>query len=158
MPAYKNLDPPAGYEMRTRYNAPLLIGGGIVLGMTYATSLIYAGGKNFENGLGSLAVPIFGPWMALGARDFSCNVDTSGSVSEIEDSQKQAEACIANQTSTAGILVGLGVGQLVGASLLTIGVLDREKQWLRADLAGVQARLDVFAAPGWAGLGARGQF
>lgn len=152
------MDPPSGYEMRTRYNGPLLLGGGIVLGMTYATSLLYGAGKKFENSLGSLALPVFGPWMALGSRDFSCEVDTSGSVSDIEDSQKEAEACIANQTATAGILVGLGVGQLVGASLLTIGLLDREKQWLRTDLAGVETRFDVVATPDFAGLGARGRF
>lgn len=144
--------------MRTKWNAPLLAGGGIVLGLTYTMSLLYGGGKNFENGLGSLAVPIFGPWLALGARDFSCNVNTDGTVSEIEASQKKAEACIANQTATAGILVGLGVGQLVGMSLLTVGMLDREKQWIRTDLFGMQTRFDVVASPGWTGLTASGEF
>ncbi len=158
LPAYKNLDPPPGYEMRTRFNGPLLVGGGIVMGMTYATSLIYGAGQKFENGLGALAFPVFGPWMALGSRDFTCDVNTDGSVSDIEDSQEEAEACIANQTATAGILVGLGVGQLVGASLMTIGLLDRERQWLRTDIAGVATRFDVIATPGWTGLGARGEF
>lgn len=158
LPAYQKAEPPPGYELRTKWNAPLLVGGGLVMGLTYTMSLIYGGGKSFENGLGSLAVPVFGPWMALGARDFSCNVDTDGTVSEIEESQKKAEACIANQTATAGILVGLGVGQLVGASLFTVGILDREKQWIRSDLLGIQARVDVMASPGWAGLTASGAF
>lgn len=129
-----------------------------MLGATYTMSLLYGAGKSFENGLGSLAVPILGPWLALGARDFSCNVDTDGTVDEIEDSQKKAEACIANQTATAGILVGLGVGQLVGTSLFTVGLLDREKQWIRSDLLGVKARVDVVASPAWAGLTATGEF
>lgn len=158
LPAYREAEPPPGYELRIKWNAPLLAGGGIVLGATYIMSMIYGAGKNFENGLGSLAVPIFGPWMALGARDFSCNVNTDGTVSEIEDSQKKAEACIANQTATAGILVGLGVGQLVGTSLLTVGILDREKQWIRSDLLGIQARLDVALSPGWTGVTASGEF
>jgi hypothetical protein len=158
LPAYSKAEVPPGYELRAKWNVPLLAGGGIVLGMTYTMSLVYGAGKSFENGLGSLAVPIFGPWMALGARDFSCNVDTGGTVDEIEASQKKAEACIANQTATAGILVGLGVGQLVGTSLLMVGLLDREKQWIRSDLLGIRARVDVVASPAWTGLSARGEF
>jgi hypothetical protein len=158
LPAYPKMDPPPGYVLKTYFNGALLGGGGLVLAVTWGSSIGYGASQDFDNGLGALAVPVLGPWMALGKRDFSCDVRTTTDITGIEDSQNDVEACIANQTSTAGFLVGLGVGQLVGTALLTVGILDRRKRWVRMDIAGLQVDWDAVATPAFSGVSARGQF
>jgi hypothetical protein len=155
------MEPPPGYVEKSKWNVALLAGGGLVLAVTYGTAIGYGASQNFENGLGALGVPVLGPWMAMGQRDFTCDIEqpTLGSTpDDIDRSQAKAQACIANQTATAGFLVGLGVGQLVGASLFTVGLLDHKRQWVRMDLAGVQTEFDIVATPSWSGLTARGRF
>lgn len=153
---YRDLDPPPGYVEKHRFNGALLGGGGLVLGLTYGASIIYGGAHKFENGLGGLAVPVIGPWIAIGGRDFTCDVDTS--LNGLDVSTKETQECVAAQTQTAAFLVGLGIGQFIGASLLTVGLLDRRRSWLRADLAGVQMEFDVSPWPGASGISARGTF
>lgn len=152
---YKNLDPPDGYVEKHRFNGALLGGGGLVLGITYLTSIFYGASFGFENGLGSLGVPVLGPWLSIAKRDFTCDVDTS--LSGL-DSTDETQECVASQTKTAAFLVGLGIGQLVGASLVTVGLLDRRKVWLRADLAGLAVDFDVVATPTNTGIWAHGSF
>lgn len=158
LPAYKDLAPPPGYVETRQWNAAFLVGGGVVLAATYAASLGYGASQDYENGLGGLAVPVFGPWISLANRDFNCDVDSATDVDGIADSQESLETCIAEQTTAAGFLVGLGVGQLVGAALVTVGLLDSRRRWVRADLAGVEVGFDVAANPYFSGLQATGQF
>jgi O-succinylbenzoate synthase len=70
----------------------------------------------------------------------------------------ETQECVAAQTQAAAFLVGLGIGQFIGASLLTVGLLDRRRTWLRADLAGIQVDFDVSPWPGTTGFSARGTF
>jgi hypothetical protein len=143
---------------RSRFNTALIGGGALVLGITYGAAIAYGGSQSFENGLGAVAVPVLGPWIAIGNRDFTCNVDTDPSLDGLESSTNETQACVANQTQTAAFLVGLGVGQLVGASLITVGLLDRKRSWVRADLAGMQVDFDVVAVPQLTGIVAQGTF
>ena len=161
LPAYGKMESPPGYVEKSKWNVALLAGGGLVLAVTYGTAIGYGASQNFENGLGALAIPVLGPWMAMGQRNFTCELEqlTAGvDIDEFERSQAEAQACIANQTATAGFLVGLGVGQLVGASLLTVGLLDHKRQWVRMDLAGIEAQFDIVATRSWSGLTVRGRF
>jgi hypothetical protein len=130
-----------------------------VLGITYVAAIAYASSQGFENGLGAVAVPVLGPWLAIGQRDFTCAVNTTPSdVDMLEGSTAETQKCVASQTQTAAFLVGLGVGQLVGASLLTVGLLDRKRSWVRADLAGLTVDFDVVSSPQGGGIWAHGSF
>jgi hypothetical protein len=145
------------------FNRSLLWSGGVLLVITYGISVGYTAAHSDEEGMGAMAVPILGPWLALGRRKFSCDIDAglpSGvdGIGDIEDSAEDAQACWANQVKVGAIMTGLGVGQLVGAFMVTAGFIDQKRSWIRADLAEVSVRIDPLAGPGLTGLVASGSF
>lgn len=130
-----------------------------MLGITYVAAIAFAGSQGYDNGLGAVVVPVLGPWLAIGQRDFTCSVNTTPTdVDMLEGSTADTQECVASQTKTAAFLVGLGVGQLVGASLLTVGLLDRRRSWVRADLAGLTVDFDVAPGPQGGSIWAHGTF
>lgn len=162
--AYKDMDPPPGYYEKKFYNKGLLIGGGVTLGAIYGAGLIYGATQNFEGGLGSLAVPILGPWLALGKRNFVCDtsVDTSSpdpdTLDEATDAAERCQQLLLDETKAAVVLFGLGLGQLAGAVITTVGIADRKTRWLRADIAGLDVRFDPLVSPSMSGFLASGTF
>lgn len=155
LPAYKRLPPPAGYVEKRTFNYPLLYGGAATLVLTYGLSLIYGGSNDFKNGLGGLAAPLIGPWLAIGQRNFNCPVVVT---TDIDQSTRDVSRCVTKEAQAVGVLVGLGIGQMIGGVLLTVGLLDRKKSWLRADLAGLAVRLDAHTGPWGTSLVATGSF
>jgi hypothetical protein len=131
-------------------NTGLIVGGVATFGAMYALSLGYAASNNFESGLGALAVPVLGPWIALGSRDFACDPGVT---------EAAALACqqkTVDEAATVAVLSGLGVAQMVGATLTMIGIFDRDELWVRSDL--VEARVDVQTTPGGGTLQVHGIF
>jgi hypothetical protein len=155
LPAYRDLPAPAGYVDRRKFNMPLLISGVVTLGTTYGLGLIYGANQKFEQGLGALAVPVLGPWIALGKRKFDCNAEIS---SDIDNSTDEVAKCVGKEAQAVGVLVGIGIGELVGTVLLGVGLADRKRSWVRADLANVQWELSPALGPEMNGLVARGSF
>jgi len=163
LPVYKNLDPPPGYVEVRSFNRSLLWSGGVVLVLSYGVSVGYAAAHSEDKGMGAMAVPILGPWLALGQRKFSCDIDTGiptgvDGIDNIEQSAEDAQACWANQVKVGAIMTGLGVGQLVGTLMVTAGLLDQKRTWVRADLGPVSLRIDPLAGPGMSGLVTSGSF
>ncbi|GEM_PF-1615232 len=158
LPAWQNIVPPAGYVEDSRLNRTLLWTGGGLLALAYGGGLIYASTQKFEDGLGALAIPVLGPWLALGKRKFDCEFAVSSSVGEIEQSAASAQQCWTNEVKTSAFLTGLGVAQLVGSALLVVGILDKEKVWLRSDLADVRIQWDAQWGAETAGVRAWGSF
>lgn len=158
------MEPPAGYYEKKFYNKGLLIGGGLTLGTIYGAGLIYGATQKFEGGMGSLAVPILGPWLALGKRNFKCDtsVDTSspdpGTIDDATDAAELCQELLLQETKVAVVLFGLGLGQLAGAVITTVGLADRKTRWLRADIAGLDVRFDPLLSPSMSGFLATGTF
>lgn len=151
------MDPPPGYVRQTKLNYPLLIGGGLTLAVSYGASLFYMGD---HRGLGALGIPVAGPWVALGQRKFECDVQLEVDLNtDIEGTTSDATECLVNEAEVIGVLAGLGMGQLIGTILITVGILDQKKRWLRADLAS-WGLLDVTLEPAsqYRGLYLRGRF
>lgn len=138
LPAYKALPPPAGYVLRRTVKRPLIVTGAGSFVALYSASIAYGASEGFQGGLGALAVPVLGPWIALGTRNFECEVEASA---DLNQAASGVNRCIAAEAKTVGLLVGLGIGQVVGGALLAAGLIDRKKQWVRADLAGLQIDL-----------------
>lgn len=144
---------------RSSFSAPLLIGGGLTLLATYGGALIYGGARNFEDGLGSLAVPVLGPWLAVSKIQVDCSnvagtLDPEVAAASYESCQQEGVDAVKRGVT----LVGFGIGQMAGAIVTILGFLDREKEWVRADLAGVSLQLDAYAMPGASGFVATGEF
>ncbi len=159
--AYDGMEPPPGYRAENFFNRGFLIGGGITLGATYGAGLIYGATQKFEGGLGNLAIPIIGPWIALGKRDFQC--DTSIDPTNLDpdvasDAADECQQLLFDETKVAVVLFGIGLGQLAGAVITTIGFADKETRWLRADVGGLDVQFDPLASPTMAGILASGSF
>jgi hypothetical protein len=139
IPAFKNLPPPPGYVDRYRFNSPLIISGGVTFGTTYLVSIVRGATDGFKNGMGGLAVPLIGPWLAIANRKIDCNVTVSSGAGDIndsiDDSTNDATKCFAKEAATIAVMTGLGIGQLIGATLLAAGLIDRRHYYLRSDLA-----------------------
>lgn len=163
LPIYKGLDPPPGYVQKRTFNRSLLWSGGALLLVTYGITLGYSASNGDQEGASSLAVPILGPWLALGRRKFSCPISpiTITGIQDIEEIQRktqEAQDCWAEQVKVGAIFTGLGVGQLVGSLILAAGFIDQKRYWLRADLDTVSIRLDPLSGPGLTGFVASGTF
>ena len=143
LPAYGKEPPPPGYIERTRVNTPLVVSGAVTFSVTYIASLAIAGRQKFKNGTGALAVPLLGPWLAIAGRNINCDITVDettgvdGIDEDIEESTDDAAKCFAKEAGTIAVMTGMGIGQIIGASLLLAGILDRRHYYLRADLGPV---------------------
>lgn len=139
LPYYEGVEPPEGYVLQSHRNYGLMIGGGLTWAAAYGAGLVYAMGKNFDNGTGWLAAPVIGPWGAISGRDFRC--ESSQSVT-----QKEIDTCVdgaLGEVTSITFLAMMGMVQAVGVTLFFVGVGDTTDQWLRADLAEVQVSADT---------------
>lgn len=98
-----------------RPSSTLLLVGGLVLGLPYATGVGIGASEGFENGSGWLVAPVAGPWLSLSARRDPC----------AESQQKQefdsdVGKCVA-EPLVRGMLVLDGVLQATGAVLMLLG-------------------------------------
>lgn len=106
----------------------MIVGGGAILTGAYIAGLAVAGGDP-SDASGSMAIPVVGPWIALGSRSFRCELDLT---------LESAERCqdeTSRETTLVASYAAIGVAQLLGASLLVIGILDRHESWVRQDLS-----------------------
>jgi hypothetical protein len=127
-----------------------VVTGGLTLGIAYAAALGLAMAEGFDNGTGWLAVPVVGPWGAVGSRRFRCTAET---VTEARDCFDGAY----DEATTIAVFAVDGVLQAVGLALTIAGVASRTHELVRNDAS----RFQVGAAPrpgGGFDLGVRGAF
>ena len=72
LPYKKGLPVPPGYRVVNRSASGLTIGGGLTFLASYAGALGLAASQKFENGTAYAALPLVGPWAAIGGRTFKC--------------------------------------------------------------------------------------
>jgi hypothetical protein len=150
LPYREGVETPNGYVLTSHRNQGLMIGGALVWAAAYGGGLIYAASHDFDNGTSWLAAPIVGPWAAISGRDFRCDSSNSPTQKEID---KCVDGALGEVTSITFLAV-MGLVQAVGATLFFVGVGDMTKEWVRADLAGLEVEAD--AAPvGESGYGLR---
>jgi hypothetical protein len=111
-----------GYVLTERYRWWMIFGGGALFAIGYVGAMATASEHGFHDGLGFTAIPVAGPWLALGLHDEHCEVGASGDFCRTDPDLK------INLTT-------LGIIQTIGAVLLPVGLLSPYKVWLREDLA-----------------------
>jgi hypothetical protein len=125
---------PPGYHLEKHHWRGLVIGGLVTFGVAYAYALASAAANGFGNGEGWLALPVLGPWGALGARRSPCNI---GAVPNFDTGKAVVQKCI-DDVQAEGVRLTViafdGVMQLMGAGLLVAGLVTGETQLVRDDL------------------------
>lgn len=135
-PYRSNRGAPEGYILSDEPRRGLIVAGVAVVGAAYFTGLIIAGvAQDFPNHSGYLAIPVFGPWITLAAR----NNDNCGDSS-----------CASDDVTKRALTVD-GLFQAIGTGLIVTGLVWTRPVWLREDLAkhlDVVPGLNVAALPG----------
>lgn len=143
---------PPGYRLDERPRMGLVVGGLLTWGAAYAVGFAVAASNSFGNGTSWLAVPLVGPWAAIGARGNPCEISGVHQV----PTQECVNAAL-NEASHISLLLLDGLVQLVGASLFVVGMAAKKKELVRKDVAG-WSLVPVRHGTGGAGLQLRGAF
>jgi hypothetical protein len=127
LPYREGLPVPPGYRVETSGNSGLLIGGGLLFGIGYITGLVVASSEDFGNGTSWLAVPVIGPWAAIGARSFECSAAT------VETTRR----CVNRAFDEVELITLIAVDGLVQATsvgLIIAGLASRKSELVRSDI------------------------
>jgi hypothetical protein len=147
---------PDGYRVVQR-SSGLVLGGGLTFLAGYAAGLGLAASKSFDNGLGYTAIPVAGPWAAIGARTFKCKVSVSINV-DSATVQRELNKCVGealDEVTTVVFLTVDGLVQATGAVLFLVGLGSSYEELVRDDLP--KAAVTMFPEGGMA-LSLSGKF
>jgi hypothetical protein len=124
---YKAGDPiPAGYRLEEHPRRGLVTAGWVLTGIGYGIALIAATSADFQNHSGWLAVPVAGPWLTLGRRDYACE---DRNENEDPDASESAE-CVGEIFVVMGLILD-GMIQTAGGTLLLIGYVSQKQELVR---------------------------
>jgi hypothetical protein len=163
LPYKKGLPVPAGYRVVERSATALTAGGAVTFLVAYAAGLGLAATQSFDNGTGYTAIPVVGPWAAIGGRTFSCKatVSTSGTAATAQEVNrevnKQLNKCVGkafDEVTTVVFLTADGLIQLTGAVLFVIGLASGYEELVRDDLP----KTAISVGPNGASLSVTGNF
>lgn len=130
---------PPGYTVVDRPATTLTTAGIVGLGVSYATAVIIGASQGFENGTGLLVIPIFGPYAAIGTREYQCEVDTVDA----------AKRCTASEVQVVTLVAVDGLIQTAAAIAAIAGLVSGEKELVRNDLVDVKVKPPVAGRDGW---------
>lgn len=147
---------PPGYRVVDR-SSGLVLGGALTFLAGYAAGLGLAASKSFENGTGYTAIPVVGPWAAIGARSFTCRVPISINV-DGASVQRELNKCVGqalDEVTTVVFLTVDGLVQATGAVLFFVGLGSSYQELVREDLPKTAVRI---LPEGGAALSVSGSF
>lgn len=127
LPYRSGMPIPLGYHVEHQPATGMIIGGLATLGIAYSTALIVGASANFADGTGWLAIPVIGPWAAIGARSYTCANDPT-----------LANKCVSgafSEVQTIAILSADGVIQAAGTVLFVVGLASGHDELVRTDQA-----------------------
>jgi len=128
----------------------LIYGGLSTLLIAYTTAIVFGAGADVKDGTGWLAVPVIGPWAAIGARSYHCSNDPT-----------LANQCVSgafSEVQTIAILSADAVVQATGAVLFIAGLASGRDELVRNDpQASVRISPRALGARGF-GVGVDGRF
>jgi hypothetical protein len=146
LPYHQDMPIPKGYRLESHFNRGLTYGGLVVWGVPYLAGLIAAGASGFAKQSGWLAVPVVGPFLAMGHRSIDCNVldlDVTGSSTSNNVNQKQ-EQCLNSAIKEVRIVALLtldGIMQTAGAIMTVAGLVASDEYLLRNDIFPTEAKV-----------------
>ncbi|MDX2051531.1 MAG: hypothetical protein SFV15_04010 [Polyangiaceae bacterium] len=123
------------YRKESSGNTGLIVGGTLTFLASYGAAIGYGAKQDWENGLKWNRLPVAGPFIAIGKRDFGCKIDQP----DLDVANKCMDDAMGEVTAVA-ILAVDGLIQTIGATLLVAGVLDRDTMLVRNDVASVSVR------------------
>jgi hypothetical protein len=126
---------PAGYRVVDRSATGLIVGGAVTFLVSYAAGIGLAANQGFENGTGYVAIPVVGPWAAIGGRTFNCKAPvTTNTVQALQRTINKCVGTAFDEVTTVVFLTADGLVQATGAAIFFIGLASGHKELVRDDL------------------------
>jgi hypothetical protein len=157
LPYKSGLPVPAGYRVVHRPATGLTIGGGVTFAAAYLAGLGLAATQNFENGTAYAAIPVIGPWAAIGGRTFKCKVPITANATGAAV-QRALNACVGeafDEVTSVVFLTADGLIQATGAVIFFVGLASGHEELVRKDLP--KTAVTVFPEGGF-GVSVSGAF
>lgn len=123
------------YRKESSGNTGLIVGGTLTFLASYGAAIGYGANQDWKNGLKWNTLPVAGPLIAIGKRDFGCKVDAPSL-----DTANQCVDDAIGEVEAVAILAVDGLIQTIGATLLIAGLLDRDTLLVRNDVASLSLR------------------
>jgi hypothetical protein len=117
---------PPGYHVEDVPRSGLVKAGYIVTGIPYFFSVVAALAAKNDNESGWLLLPIAGPWVTMGRRNYGCNPDANN------PSTGQSLTCVADVFVVMGLIFD-GIVQATGGALLLAGYVATKPGLVRND-------------------------
>ncbi len=155
---------PQGYRLDSHINSGLVYGGLAIWAAPYLTGLIAAAASGFTKESGWLALPIVGPFIAMGGRTIDCTVlgqpTTGGTGTNLNSVEDQCRKSAIKEARVVALLTVDGLLQTTGAIMAVAGLLSPSEYLLRNDVFPQDAKLSFDAGyyQGQLRLQARMQF
>jgi len=130
---------PEGYTVVDRPATGLLSAGLVGLGVAYGIGVIIGASQGFENGTGLLAIPVIGPYAAVGTREYECQVSTVAA----------AKRCTVGEVQIVTLIAVDGLAQTAGALVAVAGLVSGNKELVRNDLVEVNVTPPTGGRSGW---------
>jgi hypothetical protein len=135
LPYRKGLPVPPGYRVEKRSASGLTLGGGLTFLASYLGAIGLAASQDFENGTAYAAIPLGGPWAAIGGRSFRCNAPVT--TNTVQSLQRAINKCVGtafDEIVTVVFLTADGLVQATGAALFFVGLGSGYLELVRKDL------------------------
>ena len=136
---------PPGYVVQSRSNVGLAVGGAVTFILSYGFAVGGGAATGFERGTTWLAAPVVGPWAAIAARDFECDITVA---------DRQCIERALDDAAVVSVFVFNGIVQATGFTMMIVGAASKRKQLVRKDRITLSPTLD----PNTAGLRIDGTF
>jgi len=121
---------PVGYRLVERPVRGLVISGYLITGIGYGIGLLGAAAADFANESSWMLVPVLGPWLTLGTREYA---DCSKRDDDNDGNTDYNAECTEDALVISGLVMD-GLMQTAGASLLLVGYLAKQKKLIREDM------------------------
>lgn len=130
LPYRPGMPVPAGYRLVEEPIRGLVISGWLVTGIGYGMGVMGAAVADFANESSWMLVPVAGPWLTLGTREYySCkNEDSDGDGTDDADPECTQDALV-----VLGLVLN-GMMQGAGAALLFMAYSITKKKLIREDM------------------------
>jgi hypothetical protein len=125
-----------GYRLESEPRMGLVYGGIAVFGAPYVTALVAAAASGFTKGSGWLAMPLAGPFLAMGGRSIDCSFTETAGQTGVDLNAKEA-ACrnsALKEARVVALLTVAGLVQTAGTIITIAGAMTREERLVRKDI------------------------
>ncbi|HEY5955242.1 MAG TPA: hypothetical protein VIV60_01765, partial [Polyangiaceae bacterium] len=137
LPYQEGMPIPSGYHLDSHINSGLMWSGLAIWAVPYAAGLIAAAASGFPKQSGWLALPVAGPFVAMGGRTIDCDIlgyDANSAGYDLQAKQAECKKQIIKEARVLGLLTVDGLLQTTGAIMAIAGMASSSESLLRNDV------------------------